>query len=65
MVAKHNRAHAPPHMHRFRELELEQSRALDLISPKIAERIGNSGTPKAGTLHFTSLALLLLGVVES
>ncbi|ELR23672.1 uncharacterized protein ACA1_073060 [Acanthamoeba castellanii str. Neff] len=49
----------------FRELELEQSRALDLISPKIAERIGNSGTPKAGTLHFTSLALLLLGVVES
>lgn len=38
-----------PPAHRFRELELEQSRAVDLISPKVAERIGNSGTPKAGT----------------
>lgn len=36
-------------MFRYRELEIEASKAVDLIPPKLAERLGESALPKAGT----------------
>jgi hypothetical protein len=47
--------------HRFRQLELEQGSAVDLIPPKVAQRIGNAGTPKAGTSSDSSSCVLVCG----